>query len=343
MRFSPSLYGALTGHFFRNVVRGEKRFPLVLMLEPTHRCNLACAGCDRIRLFGSGRSTDLSVEECVHAAMESKAPVVTVTGGEPLLYSGLDALLHELLRLNRHVYLCTNGILAASFVDRFPPHPRLTLNFHVDGTEETHDAITRRPGTFRQAVDGITRAKKNGFRVWTNTSVYRGTRISDLLELFSLLTDLGTDGLLVSPAFSYESVGDDIFLSREQIVDTFARLDGNLDRFPLMSTPLYLDFLKGKEQMECTPWGNPTRNPLGWKSPCYLITDRYYSSFSELMKKTRWEKYGPGRDRRCAHCMVHSGFEPTVMRECFAHPRKMLKMLWWNLKPVRSEKLEVKS
>lgn len=332
MRFSPRLYSALTGHFFRNAIRGKKRFPLVLMLEPTHRCNLSCAGCDRIRLFAAGRSPDLSVEECVGAAIESGAPVATVTGGEPLLYEGLKPLLKELLDLKRHVYLCTNGLLASSFVDEFPPHPRLTLNFHVDGLEETHDQITGRPGTFKKGIEGIRRAKERGFRVWTNTSVYKRTDTEELLRLFSLLQETGVDGILVSPGFSYESVSDDIFLSRREVAEKFRALDGRLGRFRLMSTPLYLDFLQGKEQMECTPWGNPTRNPFGWKSPCYLVTDTYYPSFSEFMAKTPWMKYGPGRDKRCENCMVHSGFEATVMRECFSHPKKMLRMLWWNVK-----------
>jgi hopanoid biosynthesis associated radical SAM protein HpnH len=332
MRFSISLYSALTGHFFRNVIRGEKRFPLVLMLEPTHRCNLSCAGCDRIRLHAAGHSPDMSVDECLKAAEESGAPVVTVTGGEPLLYDGLPTLLNGLLKMKKHVYLCTNGILTGAFADRFPPHRKLTLNFHIDGMEETHDQITGKTGTFRKALEGLRRAKEKGFRVWTNTSIYKGTETGELLDLFSVLSKAGVDGILVSPGFSYESVGEDIFLNRDDIYRKFSDLDRHLGRFPLMSTPLYLDFLKGKEPMECTPWGNPTRNPLGWKSPCYLITDTYYSSFSEMMAKTEWEKYGPGRDKRCANCMVHSGFEATVMRECFSSGRKMLRMMIWNIK-----------
>ncbi len=302
----------------------------MLMLEVTHRCNLLCAGCDRIRLYGSGHSKDLSVEECIGAAEESNAPVVTVTGGEPLLYEGLKEVLAGLIRLKKYVYLCTNGLLAGSFVNGYAPHPRLTLNFHLDGMERTHDRITGKPGAFRKSIEALGLAKQKGFRVCTNTSVYKWTDGNELMALFSLLARLRVDGILVSPAFGYTSVSEDIFLKREEIGEKFRQIDSMLRKFPLMSTPIYLDFLMGRASMDCTPWGNPTRNPLGWKSPCYLVTDAYYPSFSDLMEKTPWQSYGPGRDERCRDCMVHSGFEPTVMRETFRSPRKMMRMLVWN-------------
>jgi hopanoid biosynthesis associated radical SAM protein HpnH len=302
------------------------------MLEPTHRCNLSCAGCDRIRLYAVGRSPDLTLRECLQAALDSRAPVVTVTGGEPLLYGDLKGLLTGLIRMKRHIYLCTNGLLTGSFVDAYAPHPRLTLSFHVDGLEGTHDRLTGRPGSFRTGIDGIRQAKQKGFRVWTNTSVYKWTDTDELIELFTLLKQLGVDGILVSPAFGYQSVSDDIFLSREEAGEKFRQIRAAFRGLPMTGTPLYLDFLEGKGRMACTPWGSPTRNPLGWKAPCYLITDTYYPSFSELMERTPWDEYGPGKDGRCRDCMVHSGFEPTVMRECFTDPRKMLRLLLWNLK-----------
>ena len=301
------------------------------MLEPTHRCNLSCAGCDRIRLDSKGRLPDLTLAECLEAAVQSKAPVVTITGGEPLLYDGLKELVSELISLKRHIYLCTNGLIANSFVEAYPPHPRLTLSFHVDGMEGTHDRVSGRPGSFRKAIEGLKAAKKEGFRVWTNTSLYRWTDEGELIDLFSLLRDLGVEGLLVSPAYGYESVPEDIFLRKEEVATKFGRLRRRLRGFPLTGTPLYLDFLEGKGDMTCVPWGSPTRNPLGWKSPCYLITDRYYASFAELMEKTPWERYGPGRDGRCRDCMVHSGFEPAAMEKCFSNPGKMLRMMWWNM------------
>jgi hopanoid biosynthesis associated radical SAM protein HpnH len=322
----------MTSLFIKSSRAGRKRFPLVLMLEPTHRCNLACAGCDRIRLHNEKQSADLSLEECLSAVLESGAPVVTITGGEPLLYPDLKTLVREVLRLKRHVYLCSNGLLTESFVDEFRPHPRLTLNFHLDGLEETHDRITNKAGTFNRAMSTIKKAKRKGFRVSTNTSVYKNSDIRELERLFELLKGMNVDGVLVAPAFSYERVEDDIFLTRSEARKFFMEMEDFFRRFPFMSTPLYVDFLQGKRQMSCTPWGNPTRNPLGWKSPCYLITDTYYSSFGELMEKTQWDRFENGTDPRCRDCMVHSGYEATVMRTAFSSPRDLVRLARWNMK-----------
>ena len=332
MRFPISLYSSLTRSFIANAVKGRKKSPLVLMLEPTHRCNLECAGCDRIRLYSKEHAEDLTLDQCMNAAKESRAPVVTVTGGEPLLYRELKPLVTELLRLKRFVYLCTNGLLTESFIEEFKPHPLLTLNFHLDGMEETHDSITRKAGTFKQAVVAVKKAKQRGFRVSTNTSVYRTSDPREVEMLFGLLENIHVDGILVSPAFNYDSVEDSMFLSRDEIKEKFRLMSKSFERFPLISSPIYLDFLKGNRQMRCTPWGNPTRNPFGWKSPCYLITDTYYKTFAELMEKTDWEKYESGRDVRCKNCMVHSGYEASVMRAAFSNPLDFLRLLLWNLK-----------
>jgi hopanoid biosynthesis associated radical SAM protein HpnH len=332
MRFPIRLHLSLTSFFVKNILEGKKRFPLVLMLEPTHRCNLACVGCDRIRLQNKEQADDLSLEQCIEAAEESRAPVVTITGGEPLLYQELKPLVEELLRLKRHIYLCTNGLLTESFIEEFNPHPRLTLNFHLDGMEETHDSITNRAGTFKKAIETIKKAKKSGFRVSTNTSIYKNSDIKELERLFDLLKSINVDGILISPAFSYESVKESIFLNRDEIKKKFRQMGNLFDKFPFISSPIYLDFLKGKVQMHCTPWGNPTRNPLGWKSPCYLITDTYYKSFAELMEKTQWDRYEAGVDPRCKDCMVHSGYEATVMRNAFSNPKDILRLAIWNMK-----------
>ncbi|HVN22535.1 MAG TPA: adenosyl-hopene transferase HpnH [Syntrophorhabdales bacterium] len=331
MRFPAGLYKSLVSCTIKNSLRGIKRFPLVLMLEPTHRCNLACAGCDRIRLNAETHAPDLSLDECIDAAVRSGAPVVTVTGGEPLLYGQLRALIAELLRLKRYVYLCTNGLLAGSLLRQLTPHPGLSLNFHFDGMEETHDRVTGQKGTFRTAIEAIKRAKEEGFRVCTNTSVYKYTGMEELEQLFDLLTRIGVDGILISPAFSYQSVKEEIFLSREEATERFRAMEYMFPRYPFMGTPMYIDFLQGKKRLLCTPWGNPTRNPLGWKSPCYLVTDTYYESFAELMAKTDWDTYESGRDSRCRDCMVHSGYEASVMRQAFSNPYELLKLLLWNL------------
>ncbi|HAM51947.1 MAG TPA: adenosyl-hopene transferase HpnH [Nitrospiraceae bacterium] len=332
MRFPISLYSSITSFLLKNLLKGQKRSPLVLMLELTHRCNLNCAGCDRIRLHAKEQSADLSFDQCIEAVLETDAPVVTITGGEPLLYQELKPLLSDLLLMKRHVYLCTNGLLAESFIDEGKPHPRLTLNFHLDGMEETHDRIVGKKGTFKTAVGALKKAKERGFRVSTNTSVYNNTDIRELEKLFELLKKSNVDGILISPAFSYESVDDNIFLSVEGIQKKFKEMDGFLNRFPLMSSPIYLDFLLGKRKMHCTPWGNPTRNPLGWKSPCYLITDAYYSSFEEMMEKTPWDRYEAGKDPRCTNCMVHSGYEATATRNAFSNVRDLFRLVAWNMK-----------
>jgi hopanoid biosynthesis associated radical SAM protein HpnH len=332
MRFPLSLYTSMVSSFARNALAGRSKFPLVLMLEPTLRCNLACSGCDRIRLCQNEYVPDLSLEECVQAARDSMTPVVTITGGEPMLYEELIPLVRALLGMKKHIYLCTNGLVAETFIERFRPHPRLTLNFHLDGMEETHDGITNKAGTFKKAIEGIKKAKQKGFRVSTNTSVFRTSNISELGKLFDLLKGSNVDGILISPAFNYERVEHDIFLTRDEIRERFRSMSDLFCRFPVLSSPLYIEFLKGERNMQCTPWGNPTRNPLGWKSPCYLITDTYYDSFSELMEETDWEKYEKGTDPRCRNCMVHSGYEATVMRLAFSNPRDFLRLVLWNLK-----------
>ena len=330
MRFPISLYTSLMSFFARNALAGIKRFPLVLMLEPTHRCNLACAGCDRIRLYDREHTDDLTLDQCIDAALESRAPVVTVTGGEPLLYKELKPLIQELLRLKRHVYLCSNGILTGTFIEDFTPHPRLTLNIHLDGMEEMHDRITGKPGTFEKATASIKLAKQKGFRVSTNTSVYKNSDVGELERLFETIKGLRVDGILMSPAFNYERVENDIFLSKEEAREKFRRMDF-FKKFPFISSPLYIDFLKGDRHLHCTPWGNPTRNPLGWKSPCYLITDAYYQSFGELMEKTAWDRFEAGTDPRCRNCMVHSGYEATVQRIAFSSPKDFVRLVLWNL------------
>jgi len=332
MRFPAGLYKSLALSFIKNRLKGGKRFPLVLMLEPTHRCNLACSGCDRIRLNAETHARDLSLDECIDAAVQSGAPVVTVTGGEPLLYGQVVPLVEKLLRMRRYVYLCTNGLLAGSLVDELRPHPGLSLNFHLDGIEKTHDCMAGRSGTFQIAIEAIKRAKQKGFRVCTNTSVYKDADAEELEQLFALVTRINVDGILISPAFSYQSVTEDIFLSREEAAEKFRCMEHLFDRYPFMSTPMYIDFLQGKRRMRCTPWGNPTRNPLGWKSPCYLITDAYCESFRELMEKTDWDRYESGEDPRCRNCMVHSGYEATAMRHAFSNPRDLLRLALWNFR-----------
>lgn len=329
MRFPLSLYVSMMHYLFRKRIQGEERFPLVLMLEPTHRCNLTCSGCGRIREYHETIQEEMSLEECLQSVDEADAPVVTITGGEPLLYSRVNALVEDILARRKHIYFCTNGILLEESLSRFRPDSRFTWNVHFDGTEAVHDRIIGRKGGFQKALAGVRAAKARGFRVSTNTTVYRETDVDDLERLFSQLADAGVDGILVAPGFSYEEVIRDVFLTRSEIMEKFRHIVRWQDRFPLISNPLYLDFLCGNRTLQCTPWGNPTRNPRGWKSPCYLITDTHYPTFKELMARTDWDYYVAGKDERCSQCMVHCGYEPTVVRQMSG--KDILTMIRWNI------------
>jgi hopanoid biosynthesis associated radical SAM protein HpnH len=257
--------------------------------------------------------------------------VITVTGGEPFLYPHVFDLVQQLVDRGKHVYLCTNSVLLEKSLPRLPRSKRLTLSVHVDGLAQTHDRILGRPGLFEVALRAIKAAKRQGFRVCTNTTIYKESDIGEIESLFSLLTRIGVDGILVSPAYSFNGVPPELFLSREEIKEKFTRLHQSREKFRYFSTPLYLSFLRGERHYDCTPWANPTRTPLGWRSPCYQILDRHYPTFKELMEQTDWESYGPQRDPRCAQCMMHSGFEPSVVRRLGGNLADLWTMLRWNL------------
>jgi len=331
MKFHPSLIFSLSRYIMRTRLSGSRRAPLVLMLEPLHACNLACRGCGRIREYKGTMREQLSLEQCIRAIDEAGTPVVTITGGEPLMHKELVALVAAAVARKKHLYLCTNGILLEEFLPKIQPSPNLNINVSLDGMEETHDRLRNAKGVFTKAVAGIAEAKRRGFRVVINTTVYYDTGNAEIISLFELLAKLRVDGILVAPGFSYFESGQEIFLTRERVHEKFRSLESAFARFPIISTPLYLDFLRGKRDFRCSPWGNPTRNVRGWKSPCYLITDAHYGSFREMIDKTPWEKYGPGKDPRCANCMMHCGYEPTIAYETGNRLRDIATMVKWNL------------
>jgi len=313
MVFPLRLSVSIARHMALNEIRGQRRFPLVLMLEPTFRCNLTCAGCGRIREERAIADRILSPDECLAAVEEAGAPVVSVSGGEPLLHPQIGEIVRRIVGRKRFVYLCSNGIILQESLHRIEPSPYLSFVLHLDGLAETHDRIVGRKGVFDLAIAGIKAAKQAGFQVRTNTTFYKGVSSSELGELFSLLTGLGVDGMMVAPAFGYRSVDSDIFLTPQEAAKVFEPVYEQRHRFRFYHTSTYIEFLAGKRRLNCTPWSTPTRNPRGWKMPCYLITDGYCDSFQELLSKTRWEKYGVGNDPRCANCMVHSGFEASAI------------------------------
>ncbi len=329
MRFPLTLNLSMAWYLFKQKLNGNEKFPLVLMLEPTHRCNLQCKGCGRIREYHDTIDKEMTLEECLEAIDTTGTPVVTITGGEPLLYSQVRELVNQTLKRKRHIFFCTNGILLEDALYDFEPHRRFFWNVHFDGTEAIHDEIIGRSGGFERALRGVKKAKSLGFRVTTNTTVYRETDISDLEKLFAILTRTGVDGILVAPGFSYTEVEEEIFLNKQEIMEKFKIIRTWSKKFPIISNPIYLDFCAGIRKVKCTPWGNPTRNPVGWKSPCYLITDTHYPTFKELMENTNWEYYSSGEDPRCKQCMVHCGYEPTIVRNLKG--KDLIRMMLWNM------------
>jgi hopanoid biosynthesis associated radical SAM protein HpnH len=310
----------------------KQRFPLVLMLEPLHACNLTCTGCGRIREYEDTITERISLEKCLAAVDECGAPVVSICGGEPMMYPEIAELVEGTLARNRHIYLCTNGMFIPSQLHKFKPDPHFFFNVHLDGMKETHDMAVEREGVFEEAVEGIRVAKAAGHMVCTNTTVYRETDMREIEELFAYLQQFDVDGHMLSPAYGYSAVDDrELFLTREEIHEKFRDVDKLFSRFKLNATPTYVDFLKGNRDLPCTAWGNPTYNVRGWKGPCYLITDAHWDRFEDLMSQTPWQNYGHGNDERCENCMVHCGYEPSAALGVNARLGDSLRMIRWAL------------
>ncbi|MEZ5351379.1 MAG: adenosyl-hopene transferase HpnH [Bryobacteraceae bacterium] len=327
------VHGSVAGGSRRKHPMIGKRFPIVLMLEPLHACNLTCTGCGRIREYESTIGETLSLGQCLAAIDECGAPVVSICGGEPMLYPSLPELVRQTLARNRHIYLCTNGMFLRKKLSDYTPDNRLFFNVHLDGMEATHDLCVEREGVFREAVEGIRAAKAAGFKVCTNTTIYAQTDMNEIAGLFEYLKQFEVDGHMLSPAYGYSAVNDrEIFMTRDDIEKKFKDIDTLAKKYPLNSTPVYLDFLKGERDLPCTAWGNPTYNTKGWKGPCYLITDGHYRTFEELMTRTDWESYGAGNDPRCEHCMVHCGYEPSAALGINGKLGDSYRMLEWVLR-----------
>jgi hopanoid biosynthesis associated radical SAM protein HpnH len=328
----------MVGYMARKKLSRAKRYPLVLMLEPLHACNLTCTGCGRIREYSQTIKDKLTVAECLQSVEEAGAPIVSICGGEPLIYPDIGALVRGILKRRKHIYLCTNGMFIQKRLHEFRPTSRFFFNVHLDGLEETHDLAVERKGVFKAAVEGIVAAKRAGFLVCTNTTIYKETNLDEIDALLAYLTKLNVDGFMLSPAYGYTAVQQtnpkgaaEIFLTREDIRSKFQEAEKLLRKYRMMSSPVYLEFLSGKRELTCTAWGNPTRNVKGWKGPCYLITDEHHETFDDLMENTDWDKYGYGKDPRCEHCMVHCGYEPSAALGVNKRMGDSLKMLMWQL------------
>jgi hopanoid biosynthesis associated radical SAM protein HpnH len=313
MRFPLSLTTDLTKYIFKKKMAGEKKFPLVMMLEPLHACNLTCTGCGRIREYESTIREVVPVEQCLAAADECGAPMVSICGGEPLIYKEIGRLTDELLKRKKHVILCTNGMYLRKRIADFKPTERFTFNVHLDGMKKSHDLAVERDGVFDAAIDGIKCAKEQGFRVVSNTTVYLETDMKEIEALFEHLATLGVDGHTISPGYSYSAVQTkEIFMDRAMVRDKFKDIKRLAKKFPVINSPIYTEFLAGDRELMCTAWGTPTYNTKGWKAPCYLLTDGHYPTFKEYINETPWDKYGFGRDPRCENCLVHSGYDTSA-------------------------------
>lgn len=367
MRFPLALTAKIARHIVRHKLLRTPKFALVLQLEPLHTCNLTCTGCGRIREYSTSLKDVMSLEECLDSARECEAPMVSICGGEPLIYPKIEELVKGLLDQKRIVYICTNGLLmrrklrdylariyqpgqesllaqlleeqliTASEADQIragnsndrpviAPSKWLYWNVHVDGLEYTHDLIVEREGVFKECVAAIKMARRLGFQVATNTTVYKETDVDEIERMFEFFSWLGVDGHTISPGYDYNAAKvdmmkrlgkrpEDFFLTRPLTRAKFGRIKEWGRRFTIFGTPVYQEFLAGLRDLTCTAWAIPTRNVKGWKAPCYLITDGHYASYQEMLEKVDWTQYGivdgKARDARCENCMVHCGYDPS--------------------------------
>jgi hopanoid biosynthesis associated radical SAM protein HpnH len=316
----------------------RQRYPLVLMLEPLFRCNLACAGCGKIDYPADILNQRLSVEDCLAAVDECGAPVVSIAGGEPLLHKEIEEIVAGIVARRKFVYLCTNALLMQKRLAMFQPSPYFVWSVHLDGDRGMHDHSVCQEGVYERAVAAIRAAKELGFRVNINCTLFNDAVPERVAEFFDQVAGLGVDGITVSPGYAYERAPDqEHFLSRtrtKQLFRDIFRRGRGARAWSFSQSGLFLDFLAGNQEYRCTPWGNPTRNVFGWQRPCYLLGEGYAASFRELMDETDWDAYGTGNYEKCANCMVHSGYEATAVQDAVRHP---LKALGVRLRGVRTD------
>jgi MoaA/NifB/PqqE/SkfB family radical SAM enzyme len=372
MRFPLALTAKIAAYMIKQKLRGTKKFATVLQLEPLHTCNLTCTGCGRIREYSTSLKDILPLEDCLAAAEECNAPMISICGGEPLIYPQIEALVNGVLKQGRIVYICTNAMfmrkkmrewlasqlsIQPKFVEekiaellgaglmsekdaaevrkgpKDPAKPTIApsrwmyWNVHLDGLERIHDLIVEREGVFKECILAMKMAKRLGYQVATNTTIYKETDMKEVEQMFDYLSDLGVDGHTISPGYEYDAAKKDMitrlnlqpenfFLTRKMTIEKFQKIEEWMKNYTLFGTPIYFEFLAGKRDLSCSAWAIPTRNIRGWKGPCYLMTDAHYSSYAELLEKVQWDKYGVvdgvAKDPRCENCMVHCGYEPTA-------------------------------
>jgi hopanoid biosynthesis associated radical SAM protein HpnH len=317
-------------------LRGRERYPLVLMLEPLFRCNLACAGCGKIDYPDPILNRRMTVQECLDAVDECGAPMVAIPGGEPLIHKEIGEIVKGIVARKKFVSLCTNALLLEKKLHLFEPSPYLFFSVHLDGLKEHHDKAVSQEGVFERAVSAIKAAKAKGFTVNVNATIFDGHNAKDIAAFLDLCTELGV-GVSMSPGYAYERAPDqEHFLNRRKTKELFRDVFalGKGKNWNFMHSGMFLDFLAGNQSFHCTPWGMPTRNIFGWQKPCYLLGEGYAATFTELMETTDWDAYGTGRYEKCANCMAHCGYEPTAAMAMLQHPVKAMKLA---LSGVRTE------
>ena len=323
----------------RQHLAGRKRYPLVLMLEPLFRCNLACAGCGKIDYPDKILNQRLSVEQCLEAVDECGAPVVSIAGGEPLIHAEMPQIAEGIVARRKFVYLCTNALLMEKKLKQYKPSPYFAWSVHLDGDRDMHDRSVCEEGVYDKALAAVRKAKEAGFRISMNCTLFDNANPERVANFFDSVKGLGIDGITVSPGYAYERAPDqEHFLNRQRTKQLFRdifRRGRGAHNWSFNQSSLFLDFLAGNQQYHCTPWGNPTRNVFGWQRPCYLLGEGYARTFKELMEETDWDSYGTGNYEKCADCMVHCGYEATAVTDAVRHPLKALRLA---LRGIETEK-----
>jgi hopanoid biosynthesis associated radical SAM protein HpnH len=328
-------------YILKQKLKGNKYYPLVLMLEPLFRCNLACAGCGKIDYPDEILNKRMTVQECLDAADECGAPIVSIPGGEPLLHKEIDQIVKGLIAKKKYVTLCTNALLMEKKMDLFEPSPYFNFSVHLDGDVADHDRSVCQDGVYVKAESAIKAALAKGFRVNINCTLFNNAVPERMADFFDHMMDIGLNAITVSPGYAYERAPDqEHFLTREKTKNIFRdifrmgkeRAAKGKTKWRFSQSVLFMDFLAGNQTYECTPWGLPTRNIFGWQRPCYLLGEGYTKTYKELLEETEWEKYGTGKYEKCADCMVHCGYEPTAANDSFNNPFKLLKLAFTGIK-----------
>ncbi len=310
MKVPVYLFYSILKSNIKDFFGGRKNNPNILMLEPLYKCNLSCPGCGKIKENKELLNEYLPLEDCIQAVVDSNAPIVSICGGEPLIYPQIAELVQEILSMKRYVILCTNGVYIPNIIDKFSPNKYFTWNVHLDGFESEHDKWVAQKGVFNDAIKAISLAKSLGYNVFTNTTIYHNTNIDNLIQLMDLLNNIKIDGMTLTPSFPYKS-GGSLFLTKEKSINFFQKLEKVLSKYPIIHSPIYKSFLTGNINLECNAQNHVTRNLKGWQGPCYWLADHNYESYNDLNLKTDWNSIGPGKDPRCQECMTHLCFEKS--------------------------------